>query len=108
MISLDGVSWHPRCDPEVEIPKRDILSTHVGKEGESRSNLGNHLQNFQRMNLCLPIKKQIERKFSDKHRSTPLLGNNEPKPENKSIPLPDHTQQKYDNPPLPANTEEIG
>ena len=32
MISLDGVSWHPRCAPEVEKPKLDRVSTHGGVE----------------------------------------------------------------------------
>ena len=45
----------------------------------------------------MPDKKKMNRKSSDKHRSTPLPGNTQPNPENKYMPLPDHTQQSMIN-----------
>ena len=43
----------------------------------------------------------MERRSSEKHRSTPLPDNNQPKLEKKSSPLNDQTQQKSENPTLP-------
>ena len=38
IISLNDISWHPCCAPEIEIPGMDIVSTHVGKKVESKPN----------------------------------------------------------------------
>ena len=46
----------------------------------------------------------MERKSSDKYSSTTLPGNNQPNTENKSMPLPAQTQQKYENKPLHVKT----
>ena len=53
MISLDGVSWHPRCAPEFDIPKLDRVSTHVEKNSNYQTNSGTNLHFFQRINFCL-------------------------------------------------------
>ena len=47
----------------------------------------------------------MESKSPEKHRSAPLLGNNEPNPEKKSMTMPAHTHKKSDNLPIPANTK---
>ena len=46
----------------------------------------------------------MERKLSDKYSSTTLTGKNQPNTENKSMPLPAQTQQKYENTPLHVKT----
>ena len=47
----------------------------------------------------------MESKSSEEHRYTLLTGNTQSNPENKSMPLPDQTQKKSDDPPLSANTK---
>ena len=46
----------------------------------------------------------MERNSSDKYSSTTLPGKNQPKTENKYMPLPAQTQQKYENTPLNVKT----
>ena len=43
MISLDGISCHPCCVPEIERHELDIVLTYVGRRGKSRPNSGTHL-----------------------------------------------------------------
>ena len=55
---------------------------------------------YQRIKLYRLIQ-ELKRKSSKEHRFTLISGKTQPNPENKSIPLPDQTQQKSEDPPLP-------
>ena len=77
MISLHNISWHPHCAPKVEIPKPDIVSTHVVRKGESRTKSGTRLKISKNQHLYVNTK-TMERKPSDKHRYTTLIGKPQP------------------------------
>ena len=51
------------------------------------------------------IRQKLERKSSEEHIYTLLPGKTQPKSENKSMPLPDQTQQNSEDPPLSDNTK---
>ena len=93
--------------PEVDRPKLNKVSTHVGKMEESKPKLGTHLQKNQIISLC-HLRKKLESNSSKECRYTLLPDKTQQKPENKSIPLPDQTQQKYEDPPLSDITKKTG
>ena len=79
MTSLDGVSWNPCCETEVERPKLDRVSTDVGVKVKSRPKSGTCLKKFSQNQSLHANTKIVERKLSDKHKSTPQPDKNQPK-----------------------------
>ena len=61
---------------------------------------------YQRIKLYRLIQ-ELKRKSSKEHRFTLISGKTQPNPENKSIPLPDQTQQKSEDPPLSDITKKL-
>ena len=67
--------------------------------------MGTTLQKISENKPLTAKTKKRERNFSEKHRSTLLPGKTQLKFENKSMPLPDQTEQNSENPPLTAKTK---
>ena len=106
MMSLENISWHPCCAPELERPKLDRVSTHVGKSMNLNLSWVLIYKKLQIISL-FQIRQKLERKSSEEHIYTLLPGKTQPKSENNFLPLPDQTQQKSEDPPLSDITKKL-
>ena len=71
--------WNPHWAPEVERPEMDILFTCMGGDGESRPNMVTYLPKVSYTQPLPDRTKYMEKKLSDKHRSTALQGKTQPR-----------------------------
>ena len=107
MISLDNVSWNPRCAPEVERPKLDREYQLMWRKMTNPNLIWVLIYKKDQIISLFQLRNKLEKKSSEEHRYTLLPGNTQLDSENKFMPLPDQTQKNSEDSPPSTHTKKV-